>query len=210
MQGRLQRLSAVFDRFDLAAEPFDHRDGNPAREFVVFRDEHAERARHLGFLGRGDRRNGGGRLRGFGPSFIESELEPEGRSLAGLAIEPHGSTHERDELARYRQTQARASMFAVPSSFDLGKALKHLAAVLRPNSRSGVYNGDPQRNSVARRRQDPGFRGHVAQIGKLDGVVGEIEEYLANPRRVSHQPSRNIGVDPVDQPDPFPECLGSK
>ena len=65
----------------------------------------------------------------------------------------------------------------------------------------GHFEADAQR--IDARRQQAGAEDDIAVLGELDGIGREIGQQLRQAHAVAMEHRRNVGIDPVDDFEPF-------
>jgi len=88
------------------------------------------------------------------PHVESGKLDPEGGTLAGLTVEPDGSSHFFDELLGDVQAEARAALRAGRRAIGLGKSAENPRPKLRQNPGAMIddrdahgFAEDPKANS---------------------------------------------------------------
>ena len=124
-----------------------------------------------------------GRTKGV-PGNREWQPHPEGRSFAGSALDTDGSTHSLHQQPADGQTEARAAIAAGGGRVRLGKRSNSRSAVLAVHTDARIGHlelhdhaalGDPVDQRSAQH--------HFAGLGELDGVAGQVQQDLPQPRR---------------------------
>ena len=111
----------------------------------------------------------------------------KGASFAGFAVHSDLPIHHLNKSFADGQSQSRAAVFAGGGSVGLGKCLKQFGGLFCRHADAGVTYGKAQSCLVFGFVHQ--FRRHhyFPVVGELNGVVGEIEQYLAQTQRVAHQ-----------------------
>ena len=177
---------------DAAAEGFDDAGQELEHDRVVV--HHQDR---LALQGR--RRAVGRGRRGQPETGDEAELRP----LAGFGVEPQRSAHLADQLLGDRQPEAAAAEAAGGRAVGLGEGAEDAGLLFRGHADAGIRDRETQ---PGRR---PGVidldavdqHGDRAAVGELDGVADQVDQHLAEPVGVAHQPRRHRGAEADDQLD---------
>jgi hypothetical protein len=98
-----------------------------------------------------------------------------------------------DQLRRDGQTQAGAAVFPGNRTVGLGESLEHLVVFLWRDADAGVSHSEMQDGFFRRQRSGFHFQDDLALFGKLDGVLDQIDDDLAQPGGIAHDVFENIG-----------------
>jgi hypothetical protein len=119
--------------------------------------------------------------------------EPERAPLAGGAADPDGAAHHLDKSLGDGQPQARASVVPGGRGVGLHEGLEQPLLVLFGDAHPGVADLDPHQVGPGRVHRH-GHR-HLAPLGELDGVAGQVGEHLAEAAGVAGDHPRDGRVD---------------
>lgn len=137
--------------------------------------------------------------------FADRELSREVKGTSGSddALGPYASLHQLDHAPRDGQTQSRTAEFARGRSIDLGVRREDQLARIVGNANARVANCEPHppRGWIVRIALDADD--YFALLGELDRVTDEVDEDLAQPRRISDQRLRHVGGDPKRELEPL-------
>src|SRR5216684_493498 len=164
---------------------FQIRANDFARRWIIVYDQDLEVLQSLAALFRHL-----GRVSGT----CQAQPKPESRTLARLALQADGSTHQLDQSFANREPQTRSPVFAGSRLVPLGESLKE--AILRRfhHPDSGVLDGKQDR-----RRIDVCGLGYCAEdngplFGELDRITDQVEKNLTDPPGISLHRLRNLGI----------------
>ncbi len=131
-------------------------------------------------------------LRGLGA--LGQDLEPEGRSLAFHAGESDFAVHQLGEAAGDRQPQPGPAEAARGGAVGLLEPAEQGGLGGQRNADAGVLNLEPQAEARVPLGHDQP-RLHVAGGRELDRIADQIEQRLADPDRISHDPDLAFGAE---------------
>src|SRR5207247_9399086 len=106
------------------------------------------------------------------------QREREGAALAKFALEADASSQQLGQFLAQVQAQSRTLPAAPGVAVHLGEGLKHFGLIFGPDSYA----------CIAHAELDPGLRVvlpaaqhnvHFPALGELDGVVGQVDQNLA-------------------------------
>ena len=120
------------------------------------------------------------------------DLEPEGRALADDAVDADPPAHGLDDLLGDRQAQARAAELARDRGVGLGEAVEQRADAAPRRCRCRCRSPRSACGSGRPRNGPESCDRHAAFAGELDGVGEEVEQHLAEARRVADQERRGL------------------
>ncbi len=173
-----QRVRAIDGGVGPQAEGAAHRGQYLARAGVVVDDQHAaalqvRMVHQLRLVMRGLQ--------------VEAQAEVETAARAVRALHRDLAAHQAHQMAADRQPQARAAIAAAGGGIGLRKRLEQPALLLGRHADARVANLEAQADRCLRALDDVDADSHLAALGELDGVVPEIEQHLAQARRIAHQ-----------------------
>ena len=122
----------------------------------------------------------------------QRNVDPERRAVAGGALDHDRAAHALDDLVGNRQTQAGAAEFPRRRDVGLLEFQKDARLILQRDADAGIVHGDRYTFWLRRRLDDDR---HAAALRELDRIAGEVEQHLAEPRRVADHPRRQPLVD---------------
>jgi hypothetical protein len=133
----------------------------------------------------------------------EPGREAEGAAPAGFAVHAHVAAHELHQRPHDGQPKARAAEAARHRGVGLAVRFEQPFARLGRDADARVAHREGQFHAVA--PGPPVIPGHaddhLAPLGELEGVGGQVHQHLAQPQRVAHQHRRHVGVDVHHQLD---------
>ena len=128
---------------------------------------------------------------------LQAGGEPEGAAHPGRAVDADVAAHQLRQAAGDRQPEAGAAVLARGRGVGLLEGLEQ--PLPGSPARCRCRCPRPRSAPAVRRRRLPaaGPRSVTRPVvGELDGVAGEVEQGLAQPRRVAAQPGRHrVAVD---------------
>ena len=164
-------------------------------------------------VGRGDERlrkdqAGEAALDGRLRRHVEGQLEPEGRALAGGALDADAAAHQLGDFSRDGQAEAGAAEFAGRRGVSLHERLKQFFDLLRREADAGVGDFKPQLDAAVRVGQRLDADDDLARLGELDAVADEVEQHLPEPVGVADQPVRHVAADDGGEAEVFARVAG--
>ena len=121
--------------------------------------------------------------------------EPKRAALPRLGTHADLAVHQRGQVFGNRQTQSGAAVLARGRGVGLLEGLEQLQALLRRQANAGVAHFAIQQHLVVGVFAHVQGDGDAALGGELDGVVGVVDQDLAQAQRVAQEPVRHVGVD---------------
>ena len=120
----------------------------------------------------------------------------EARALARRAVDLDAAAHPLDDAPRDRKAEAGAAELAGRAGVGLLELVEDAGLLLRRDADAGVANLE---HDLAGARPGLDHDADAAGLGELDGIAGEIEQHLAEPRGVADdargQPLVDVGGD---------------
>ena len=148
-----------------------------------------------------------GNLRGVLRRGTKRYLKKEVGAHTGLAGDRDVPSHEVQELARDRQTEAGAPIFACGAGIGLGERAEKQADLFGRNADTRVADGDMQPGHVPCLGMLPHDRlceqKDFTAMGELDGIADEIDEDLLEAVKVADDVRRDRLVDVLVEFDPL-------
>ena len=176
---------------------------------------------HGAALQRGGKR--AGRRRAGQGHGLHRNCEGKHRAAARLALDPNLATHEGTEPLADGETKAGAAIFARGGGVDLREQLEQQLPFFLRDADAGVPHGDldaagfgqggcrtgcggwHSAGTLVRAGRGHLRRGHLdgdaAAGGEFHGVVQEVDDDLAQPGDVAHNPGRHARVGEVGEVD---------
>ena len=132
---------------------------------------------------------------------FDLQSDSECGTVADVAFHADVAAHEHAEALADGQSKAGAAVFARGGGIDLGERLEEPVESIGRNADTGVANGDGD-HAVCRAHRFVGtggrnFHGDGTFGRKLDGVVDEVTEHLAQADGVADQDFGNLLVNEV-------------
>ena len=112
----------------------------------------------------------------------QRDRDTERRALTRRAIHRDAAVHALDDAPRDGEAEARAAELAAGAAFGLLEFEEDARLLFRRDADAGVAHLE---HDLVRRRALLDHDADAARFGELDGVAGEIEQHLAQPRRVA-------------------------
>ncbi len=128
--------------------------------------------------------------------FFLAQAEGGGKqksaALAGLTFHPNLPAHQVHQSLADGQAQAGAAEFPGGGGIGLGKGLKEVAYLFLGKADAGVPYREFQGHRLLVLVDHLSGDHDLPGLGKLDGVVGQIDEHLPQPQGIAHQKARHV------------------
>jgi hypothetical protein len=109
----------------------------------------------------------------------------EGGSFAHFAFNPYPAVHFVNEVRGDRKSEAGAAMSSRRRTVRLRERFKNCALFLSWNADAGVSNRKMQKALAVVRCLINHLHDHLTALGKLNRVIGEIDQDLPQPHRIA-------------------------
>src|SRR6185369_14401319 len=147
-----------------------------------------------------------------GPALLapQRDLGPEGAALARLTDNADRALHQLDQPATDGQPEAGAPEPSRGRRVDLREGVEHAVRLLGWDAQAGVPHLEPDHQvgaGAAAGQLGPDH--HLALLGELDRVAGQVQQHLPQPARVTAQRHRYVWTHVAEQLQPLrPGRLG--
>ena len=202
--GRLQNAidgdAPVFGNVHLQTGRTQQFAGYQLVEVIVFHQQHARTGNRRQLL----RPNLGCRCpfgaAGAAAALGKRRAEPKGGAAAELRLDAHATVHQAGQVFADGQAQTGAAVLAGGGAVGLLKALEQLVHLLLAQAYAGVAHLKAQRHLLA--LFGHGKHGHTdfTAGGELDGVIGKVDQDLAQAQGIAVQSLRHARLDVKHQP----------
>ena len=139
------------------------------------------------------------RARLVGALALERNHGVEGGALVVLALEADVAAHEFGQRLADGEPEPGAAETARGGGVGLLEALEQPGHLLPGQADARVAHLEAQQHLVGILLLDAHHHADLAVLGELDGVVGVVDEDLAQAQRVAHQVLRHVGRQVEDQ-----------
>jgi NADPH2:quinone reductase len=138
----------------------------------------------------------------------ELQLEAEGGADARLAFDADLAVHQADEALHDGQAQARAAVAPCDAAVGLREGVEDLPNLVARHADAGVVHSHAQAQPVgavsfAHQFGHRDFDAHLAALGEFERVADQVDQHLAQPQRVAHQPGGHARLHARMQLDAF-------
>ena len=123
---------------------------------------------------------------------FQTGAEPERAAASGRALDARVAAHQLGQAARDRQAEAAAAELARDRWIGLLERLEQALHFFRIDADAGVLDFKADQQATLVGFNEPGAHDDLAALGEFDGVGGEVEQRLTQPRRVAVQPDRGV------------------
>ena len=188
----VQRLQARMRLFHHKTHGLQHVGQHRGRRVVVVHHQHPG-APQVGRWQQHPRRR----------AALQRHRHPEGRALAKAAFHAHLAAHQLGQALADRQPQAGAAVAARGGGVRLLEALEQARHLLVGEPDAGVTHLETQPHLVSHLLQQTHGNADLARLRELDGVVGVVDEDLAQAQRVAHQVGGHVAGHIADQLQPL-------
>ena len=128
-----------------------------------------------------------------GNGLFKRRGEPEGRALAGSAVDADCAAHHLDQLFGDGEPEPGAAIAAGGGSVGLEERGEERRDLFRSDADAGIGDGEANRGAAVAEALEAGVEGDVAAVGELDGVGGKVGEYLAQAVGIAAQERGILG-----------------
>jgi hypothetical protein len=132
----------------------------------------------------------------------ELDREAEAAADAGRAGDLDGAAHQFYQLARNAQAQAGAAVLARNGAVGLAEGLEQPCQLFFAHADAGIAHAECEHHVFARGFGSLDGHHDFAALGELDGIVGEVDQDLAQAQRVADQLVGHPALDAEHQFDP--------
>ena len=133
----------------------------------------------------------------------EAGDEVEGAPRPDLAVDPQTAVHELDQARRDREAEAGPLVLAGGRPVGLREGLEDDPLLVLLDTHPRVAHLEVQLEVGPLRLVDLDRHEHLSLVGELDGVTHQVEQDLAEAKRVAAQALGDAGRDPVSELQPL-------
>ena len=152
-----------------------------------------------------------GRARGGSlPPFHQREQKPERGAATGLSFEVDCPAHHGDQTMRDGQTQSGSAVTPRSRRVGLRKRPKDLSDDPRIDADSGIDDAEDEPAAFPAIRRLAHLHADRAGGGEFHGIIDQIDQDLADARRIAHHRRGDVGSNNGVQCEPFRLRLGHK
>src|SRR5262245_51194739 len=120
-------------------------------------------------------------------SYTHRHGKQERAASAWFALEPYLATHQFHQPPGNRQPEPSASMLACRGRVGLGERLKQSCSLFGRHADARILDREPELGPGAYLFQQFRFQVDLALLSKLDGIVDQVRDYLAQPQGIADQ-----------------------
>ncbi len=129
----------------------------------------------------------------------EPRGKPEGGALAVCSLHTHRTPHSQGQAFADGQPQAGATILARGRAVGLLKAFEESTHLIVGQANAGVAHGKVQQHVAGRGFLHADADAQLTFFCEFDGVVGVVDQYLADAQRVTHQVFGHLGINAAQQ-----------
>lgn len=190
----VQGLCPLNRQGDLVADRVEHGADHLAIGGIVIHQQDAIALLCHGFGGEAD--DGGGRHPG-------RPAVGEGAATALLALDRDIPPHQAGEVAGDLEAQPGAAILPRDGDIGLGEALEQILYLVAAHADPRVLDSDADGMAILVQSLAVHPDSDGTLVGELDGIVQQVEQDLAYPQGVHHQPFRRVRGQGQGELDPF-------
>ncbi len=135
--------------------------------------------------------------------LLQRHRKPEAAPDPHMTRHADRTAHQLDQTFANGEAEPGPAVFSRRRSIGLTERLEQPVAGFLGNTDARIRNRHTNRGLLRRLGLDGHLHDHVALIGKLNGIRGQIHDDLAEAARVAQQVPRHIGVEQTSQIDPL-------
>ena len=125
---------------------------------------------------------------------FQFDIEPEAAALADLALHPQLAAHQLDQALADHQAQAGTTETPGGRGLGLGEAVEDTGQLLGADADAGIAHRHAQGDALGIAPQLAQADHHLALLGELEGIAGQVDQHLLQPQAVTDQRAGQFGI----------------